>query len=77
MQAQEDVAFELEGSSRVSGTVYMAGGEHKALLSEAYKLFSITNPMHADVFPRWGVRKGSGERGGVVVVVVEMVGAWV
>ncbi|GAB4817396.1 hypothetical protein N2152v2_004442 [Parachlorella kessleri] len=50
-KAQEDVRFEDEGASRVSGTVYLAGQEHMELLSEAYRMFTITNPMHADVFP--------------------------
>ena len=52
-KAREDVAFgDGEGAgSRVSGTVYMAGAEHKALLNEAHALFSLANPMHADVFP--------------------------
>lgn len=55
LQAKEDVGFAAEGASRVSGTVYMVGEEHKALLREAYCAFDITNPMHADVFP--SVRK--------------------
>ena len=55
LQAQEDVKFEDEGGSHVSGTVYLAGEAHKALLNDAYRLFSVTNPMHADIFP--SVRK--------------------
>lgn len=54
----EDVKFN-DGDSRVSGTVYMTGAVHKALLNEAYAMFSITNPMHSDVFP--SVRRMEGE----------------
>jgi hypothetical protein len=44
------VAFE-EGSSRVSGTLYLMGQEHCRLLNDVYASYSHTNPMHADVFP--------------------------
>ncbi|KAI3426347.1 hypothetical protein D9Q98_008720 [Chlorella vulgaris] len=54
----EDMRF-ADGDSRVSGTVYMAGAVHKQLLSEAYAMFTLTNPMHSDVFP--SVRKMEGE----------------
>lgn len=54
----EDVRFS-DGDSRVSGTVYMAGAVHKALLNEVYGMFSLTNPMHSDVFP--SVRRMEGE----------------
>jgi glutamate/tyrosine decarboxylase-like PLP-dependent enzyme len=37
----------------------MAGAVHKQLLSEAYAMFTLTNPMHSDVFP--SVRKMEGE----------------
>lgn len=40
-----------DGSSRVSGTLYLMGEEHCRLLNEVYACFSHTNPMHADVFP--------------------------
>lgn len=56
---QNDDCRFADGDSRVSGTVYMAGAVHKQLLNEAYQMFSITNPMHADVFP--SVRKMEGE----------------
>lgn len=29
----------------------MAGAAHQLLLNEVYKQFSITNPMHSDIFP--------------------------
>lgn len=57
-KAQNDVKFG-EGQSKVSGAVYLAGGAHQVLLNEVYKQFSITNPMHADVFP--SVSKMEGE----------------
>lgn len=40
-----------EGSSKVSGTLYLMGEEHCRLLNDVYASFSHTNPMHADVFP--------------------------
>lgn len=49
-QGKRDVAFE-EGSSRVSGTLYLMGQEHCRLLNDVYASYSHTNPMHADVFP--------------------------
>ncbi len=50
MQGKRDVVFE-EGSSKVSGTLYLMGEEHCRLLNDVYASFSHTNPMHADVFP--------------------------
>ena len=49
-QEERDTKFE-EGSSRVSGTLYMAGKELVGLMNEVYCSFSHTNPMHSDVFP--------------------------
>ncbi|KAI7840937.1 hypothetical protein COHA_005368 [Chlorella ohadii] len=66
---QNDDCRFADGDSRVSGTVYMAGAVHKQLLNEAYQMFSITNPMHADVFP--SVRKMEGE---VVAMTASMLG---
>lgn len=40
-----------EGSSKVSGALYMAGKEHLDLLLDAYGTFSHTNPLHTDVWP--------------------------
>lgn len=37
--------------SKVSGTVYLAGDELENLLSDVYRLHSLTNPLHPDVFP--------------------------
>lgn len=50
MQAAGDLCFP-EGESRASGTVYLSGAAHQRLLAEAYTQFTLTNPMHADVFP--------------------------
>jgi sphinganine-1-phosphate aldolase len=47
----------------------MAGAVHKALLGEAYSLFSLTNPMHSDVFP--SVRRMEGE---VVAMTASLLG---
>ncbi|KAL4518135.1 hypothetical protein Ndes2526A_g01416 [Nannochloris sp. 'desiccata'] len=57
-KARDDIRFS-EGESKVSGAVYLSGTSHQLLLNEVYKQFSITNPMHADVFP--SVRKMEGE----------------
>ncbi|KAL6777620.1 hypothetical protein ACKKBG_A14975 [Auxenochlorella protothecoides x Auxenochlorella symbiontica] len=46
----EDHQFK-EGASTVSGVLYMAGREHLELLEAAYSTFSMTNPMHANLFP--------------------------
>lgn len=35
----------------VSGTVYVADGDHSRLLSDVYQLYSLTNPLHPDVWP--------------------------
>ena len=72
----------------MSGMVYLAGQEHMELLSEAYHMFAITNPMHADVFP--SVRRmeaevvamtagmlGGGWRGGMHPSVGGWAGGWV
>ena len=50
MQGQHDVPFD-EGASTVSGTLYLSGEAHCALMNDVYARFSHTNPMHADVFP--------------------------
>ena len=49
-QVRHDVPFS-EGASTVSGTLYLSGEDHCALLNNVYTRFSHTNPMHADVFP--------------------------
>jgi glutamate/tyrosine decarboxylase-like PLP-dependent enzyme len=54
----------------MSGAVYMpADGEHRSLLDDAYKLFSLTNPLHADAFP--SVRKMEAE---VVAMAADLLG---
>ena len=40
-----------EKESKVSGTVYLASSELDTLLCDVYRLFSLTNPLHPDVFP--------------------------
>jgi glutamate/tyrosine decarboxylase-like PLP-dependent enzyme len=35
----------------VSGTVYVADEGHSRLLSDVYQLYSLTNPLHPDVWP--------------------------
>lgn len=38
-------------AGKCSGSVYHGGAEHQALLNEAFSLYSLANPLHADVFP--------------------------
>lgn len=44
---------------RVSGAVYHGGEEMVKLQAEAFRKFSVANPIHPDVFP--GVRKMEAE----------------
>ncbi|GIL46345.1 hypothetical protein Vafri_3350 [Volvox africanus] len=46
-----------------------ADGEHRALLDDTYKLFSLTNPLHADAFP--SVRQMEAE---VVAITADLLG---
>lgn len=42
----------MEGKNgRVSGAVYAQGQNCLDLMTKAYQLFMLTNPLHADVFP--------------------------
>lgn len=44
---------------KVSGCVYHGGDDLSAIMAEAYKRFSLSNPLHPDVFP--SVRKMEAE----------------
>jgi sphinganine-1-phosphate aldolase len=44
---------------RLSGAIYHGGEELSALTAEAYKMFSLSNPLHPEVFP--AVRKMEAE----------------
>jgi len=55
---------------KVSGAVYHGGNELLDIQAEAMKLFSVSNPIHADVFP--AVRKMEAE---VVAMVLSMFNA--
>ncbi|OZJ06225.1 hypothetical protein BZG36_00764 [Bifiguratus adelaidae] len=44
---------------RISGGIYHGGEELSNLLTEAYGMFSVSNPLHAEVFP--GVRRMEAE----------------
>ncbi|GAO47937.1 sphingosine-1-phosphate lyase 1 [Saitoella complicata NRRL Y-17804] len=46
-------------SGQVSGAVYHGGSDLSTLTSEAYSLFSLSNPLHPDIFP--AVRKMEAE----------------
>lgn len=55
---------------KVSGAVYHGGNELLDLQSEAYRMFSVSNPLHPDAFP--GVRKMEAE---IVAMVLDMYNA--
>ena len=57
-------------NGRVSGAVYHGGADLLDLQSHAYKLFSVSNPLHPDAFP--GVRKMEAE---IVAMVLDMYNA--
>ncbi|KAJ3193257.1 hypothetical protein HK101_005156 [Irineochytrium annulatum] len=57
-------------SGKVSGAVYHGGAEMSNLLTEAYGLWSISNPLHPEVFP--AIRKMEAE---VVSMVLRMYNA--
>ena len=52
---------------RVSGAIYHGGKDHIKILNEAYSTFSVSNPLHPEIFP--GVRKMEAE---VVAMVLHM-----
>ena len=56
---------------KVSGAIYHGGAELSDMLSNAYRIFSISNPLHPDVFP--GVRKM--REAEVVAMVLDMFNA--
>lgn len=55
---------------RVSGAVYHGGGELMKLQTEAFGMFTVSNPIHPDVFP--GVRKMEAE---IVAMVLSLFNA--
>lgn len=46
-------------SGKLSGVIYGGDEKHVELMNRAYSMFSLTNPLHPDVFP--GVRKFEAE----------------
>ncbi|GLI59245.1 hypothetical protein VaNZ11_001091, partial [Volvox africanus] len=69
-RAASDVQLKTDGRWALSGAVYMpADGAHRALLDDTYKLFSLTNPLHADAFP--SVRQMEAE---VVAITADLLG---
>ena len=67
-KSRNDLKF-AEGESKASGAVYLAGTAHQLLLNQIYSQFSITNPMHSDMFP--SVRQMEGE---VVAMTASLLG---
>ncbi|GAX84109.1 hypothetical protein CEUSTIGMA_g11532.t1 [Chlamydomonas eustigma] len=67
-KAKEDLQL-CEGKSPLSGAVYIGSDAHRQLLDSAYNLFSLSNPLHADIWP--SVRQMEAE---VVAMTSAMVG---
>jgi sphinganine-1-phosphate aldolase len=49
-RSKSDLNVEL-GDSMLSGALYVDSADHKLLLDKAYTTFSLSNPLHADVWP--------------------------
>ncbi|CAG9463387.1 unnamed protein product [Pedinophyceae sp. YPF-701] len=49
-RSKGDVAI-ADTATPVSGTVYVPGAERRALLNDTFAMFSLSNPLHGDVFP--------------------------
>mmetsp|Transcript_26506 Transcript_26506/g.78723 ORF Transcript_26506/g.78723 Transcript_26506/m.78723 type:complete len:609 (-) Transcript_26506:649-2475(-) len=49
-RAADDLKF-AEGQSPLSGAVYIGSDSHLALLNKVYEMYSVSNPLHADVWP--------------------------
>lgn len=56
MQEKEEPHWK---NGKLSGCVYLGEDKHTQLMNQAYSMFSVTNPLHPDVFP--AVRKMEGE----------------
>mmetsp|Transcript_8829 Transcript_8829/g.13407 ORF Transcript_8829/g.13407 Transcript_8829/m.13407 type:complete len:564 (-) Transcript_8829:85-1776(-) len=56
-------------SGKVSGVVYLGDDNHSKLLSEAYSMYALSNPLHPEVFP--SVRKYESE---IVAMTIHMLG---
>lgn len=67
-RATSDFRF-ADGESKATGTIYMAGDEHREILNDVYCMFSQSNPLHADLFP--SVRRMEAE---VVQMVASLLG---
>jgi sphinganine-1-phosphate aldolase len=46
---ENDSAKYKEG--KVSGCIYLGDEAHTDFLNEAYSMFSLSNPLHPDIFP--------------------------
>jgi len=65
LEAMEHTRWE---DGRVSGAVYHGGDELIKLQTEAFGMFTVSNPIHPDVFP--GVRKMEAEIVAMVGILV-------
>lgn len=56
-------------AGKVSGVVYLGQDDHTRLVNEAFTLYSLSNPLHADLFP--SLRKFESE---VIAMTISMLG---
>lgn len=70
LQKLSDMKHTKWEDGRVSGAVYHGGEKLVSLQTEAFGMFSVSNPIHPDVFP--GVRKMEAE----IVAMVRRELAW-
>ncbi|KAF2497786.1 sphingosine-1-phosphate lyase-like protein [Lophium mytilinum] len=70
LQTMEDMEHTRWEDGRVSGAVYHGGDSLRRLQTEAFGKFTVSNPIHPDVFP--GVRKMEAE---VVAMVLSLFNA--
>jgi len=59
MKELKDYELPKWKSGKISGAIYGADEKHYSLQSEVYSMFSITNPLHPDIFP--SIRKFESE----------------
>lgn len=59
MQLLKEIEEPRWRDGKVSGCVYVGDERHQRLINEAYAMFSLTNPLHPDVFP--SIRKFEAE----------------
>ncbi len=51
MKQMRDAEVAVWKSGKISGGIYCADEKHYELQNQVYALFSVTNPLHVDLFP--------------------------